>query len=112
MRRQEIAILDNQCEKSMGAQKGFVGEVDIEDHLSQRDVRLLENQYRVFLQNIDSGVKDVMAVKCLNNKVYAFIPQKEHSTKEMIGLAAYGVAACSKTTMDCSKIISSETVTV
>jgi hypothetical protein len=39
----------------------------VEDPLSQRDVRLLENQYRVFVKNTDDGVKDVMAVKRINN---------------------------------------------
>jgi len=104
--------LDEQRDKVMGAQQGFIGEVDIDDHLSQRDVRLLENQYWVFVQNTDDGMKDVMAVKRINNKAYEFFPQKEHATKEKIGLAAYSVAACSRKTMDRSNIISSEKVTV
>jgi hypothetical protein len=108
----ELAALEAERVRRMGGKEGFIGDVDIDDPLSQRDVRLLENQYRVFVKNTDDGVKDVMAVKRINNKAYAFFPQKDHATKENIALAAYSVAACSRKVSDRSNVVTSEKVTV
>jgi len=41
----------------LGEQVVFKGEVDMEDDLAERDVRLLENQYRVFIKTTSSGQK-------------------------------------------------------
>jgi hypothetical protein len=43
--------------ETLGQQVAFQGEVDMADDVCERDVRLLENQYRVFVKTTSSGEK-------------------------------------------------------
>jgi len=112
-REEEEKNLIARTKETLGQQVAFQGEVDMADDVCERDVRLLENQYRVFVKTTSSGEKkDVMAVKRIKNKAYAFIPKGQHLTKECMGLAAYSVASAATTKEDRAKIVSNEMVSV
>ena len=55
--KEEQDNLRTRTRETLGEQVVFQGEVDMEDDLAERDVRLLENQYRVFIKTTSSGQK-------------------------------------------------------